>query len=228
MKFKGTIIGEASGSLNGLTFSHNRFGQYIRVRAVPVNPSSSFQDIVRGYFTTLATRWSNVLTPAQRLTWTNYAENVLVPDRLGMPHKLTALNWYAAMNSLRLRASVAVLDTAPATFNMAELTPPTIISATASTDVLSIGFTNTDPWAAEVGGFLQVYTGWPQNPSIEFYKGPYRYAGKINGAVIPPTSPLPINAAIAFAVGQKIFVRFRAIRTDGRISPEFRNFGTGV
>jgi hypothetical protein len=228
MKFKGTLLSEASGSIAGLTFSHNRFGQYIRARAVPVNSSSIYQQLIRSVMLSLASRWSDTLTDLQREAWETYAANVQRPDALGEPRTLTGLNWYVALNVPRIQAGGTHVDSAPTVYTMAVLTLPTIVSATSATGILSIGFENSDGWAGEIGGKLLVYSSPPQNPAVSFYKGPFRYAGAIAGAVVPPTSPLPITAAFPFAVGNRVWCQFRAIRLSGRISGSFRNTKIGV
>lgn len=232
MLFKGLLATEMSGSLAGITASHNRGGQYLRARAIPVNPSSARQQLIRNGMSWLSIRWTGGLTQAQRDAWDAYADNVPVSDRLGASRKLTGLNWYIACNTPRLQSGIILpsypIDAAPSIMTMAQMTPPTIISATAATEVLSIGFTNTDEWATAVGGALLVYTGIPQNPGMLAYKGPYQYAGKISGAVVAPVSPLPITATIPFAVNNRVHVQFRAITADGRISPPFRANALGV
>jgi hypothetical protein len=228
MKFKSALVTEASGSMGGMVASHNRFGQYFRARAVPVNPSSIYQQIIRSVMLSLASRWSDTLTDPQREAWESYAANVQRPDALGEPRTLTGLNWYIAMNVPRIQAGGTHVDVAPTIYTMAVLTLPTIVSATAATGILSIGFDNTDGWAGEIGGKLLVYTSPPQQPSVNFYRGPFRYAGAIAGAVVPPTSPLPITAAFPFAVGNRVWCQFRAIRLAGRISGTFRVAKIGI
>jgi hypothetical protein len=180
----------------------------------------------------LAIRWTTTLTQAQRDAWDVYASNVPVTDRLGASRKLTGLNWYSACNTPRMQSGIilptVIIDDAPIIMTMATLTPPGIVSATASTDVLSISFSNTDVWATAVGGALLVYCGIPQSPGALAYKGPYRYSNKISGAVVPPTSPLPITSAYPFGVGNRVHIQTRAITSDGRISPPFRANALGV
>jgi hypothetical protein len=60
--------------------------------------------------------------------------------------------------------------------------------------------------------------------SVNFFKGPYRYAGRINGAVSPPVSPQNVTWPFVVAVGQKVFAQFRCILADGRVSSTFRTF----
>lgn len=217
------IIAAGSGSIGGATLSRNRSGAYIRNRSIPVNPSSAAQVVVRGALATLVARWSSVLTPAQRTAWETWAANTPQVNALGNPINLTGQNAYVKMNALHIQTGSAVVDTAPIIFANAVLTPPTIVSATGTTDVLSIGFTNTDLWASAVGGKLLVFVGRPQNPSKVFFNGPYRLAGTINGAATPPTSPLPVTSPFDFTATQRIHVRFRSFNADARISTNWRS-----
>jgi hypothetical protein len=89
-------------------------------------------------------------------------------------------------------------------------------------------FTNTDTWATAVGGALLVFMSRGQSPTINSFKGPYRFAGKVAGAVSPPTSPQNITSPFTLAATQRVFVRFIAVTADGRVSADFRTFGTAV
>jgi len=232
MLIKGLLASEMSGSIAGITASHNRGGLYLRARAIPVNPSSVLQQVIRGAMTSLSIRWTTTLTQLQRDAWNVYATNVPVTDRLGASRKLTGLNWYNACNAPRIQAGIILptvyVDNAPIIMTSAELTPPTIVSATAATDIISLAFTSTDAWATAVGGALLVYCGIPQSPGMLAYKGPYRYSGKIPGAVVPPVSPLPITSAYPFGVGNRVHVQCRSVTADGRISPSFRLSALGA
>lgn len=228
MKFKGTVIGEASGSLASVTFSHNRGGQYTRQRAIPVNPGSSFQQVIRNTVATLTSGWQGILTAAQRAAWDVYAEQVLIADTLGEPRNIGGLGQYVRCNVPRIQASVARLDDAPTTYNLGSFTNPTIAALTASTDILTLAFTNTDAWASAVGGYMYVYMSRPMNASINYFKGPYRFAAKVSGAATPPTSPASITAPFPFAVGNKVAIQLRVQQVDGRLSAPFRLAGLGV
>lgn len=221
MKFKGTIIGEASGSYASNTFSHNRGGQYIRQRAIPVNPNTTFQQTVRNAMRTLSTRWNSTLTQAQRDAWNIYALNVLIPDSLGEPRNVGGLGMYNRSNTPRLQAGKTLIDAAPTIFDLGTLTAPTIASNTPPTTI-SLAFTNTDAWANEVGGHMFVSVSRPNNPGISYFKGPYRLALTVNGAVVPPTSPVAVTAPFPFAVGNRVFLAIRASRVDGRLTSQIR------
>lgn len=222
MKYTSAIMTEASGSLRGIVASHNAGGTYFRGRTVPVNPQSSQQTAVRNAMANIAQAWSGTLTATQRNGWNTYAFNTPVTDSLGAPIKLSGFNWYNACNIPRLQVGLSRIDTAPSIFNLAALTLPVITSITATTRVMILTFTNTDLWATLVGGSLLVYTSRPQDAGISFYKGPYQFAGRVNGAGTPPTSPQNITTPFTLAAGQQVFAQFRAVNADGRISAIFR------
>jgi len=228
MLFKGTLLTQASGAAVGLVYSHNRGGAYIRGRSIPTNPQSAQQVVVRAFMAQLANVWRNVLTAAQREAWDVYATNTSRPNRVGDQINIGGVGHYVRSNVPRLQAGLARVDTAPVIFNVGDFTQPTVISLTAATEIASIGFTNTDAWATEVGSAMLVLGSRPQNSSINFFKGPYQFAGTIPGAVMAPASPQPITMPFNFAVAQKGFLQFRVTRADGRLSEPFRLPGTAV
>jgi hypothetical protein len=221
VKFKSLMFQQASGSLAGTVFSHNRGGQYTRNRSIPVNPGTVFQTAVRNFMADLTSKWNNLLTPLQRIGWNDYAFLVPLPDTLGEPRNVGGLGMYVRSNVPRLQAALARVDDAPTVYNLGELTAPTIDGA-AAPNGLDIGFTNTDEWANEVGGALFVLASKGQNPSINFFKGPYRFTGVVLGAAVPPTSPASLVLPQTVAAGQQLFVQCRASRADGRLTSPFR------
>lgn len=230
MKFKSTFLGQASGSLNGSTFSRNRFGPYVRTRAVPVNPNTAYQVALRAVFAALVTRWTETLTDAQRDAWTLYAANVPVVGPLGDPQYLTGQNWYIGCNTPRLQAkgkialsSIDVVDDGPTTYDRGTFTTPTPTLSEASG--LSTAFNNGDDWANEDDAFLLVYEGRPMSPTRNFFKGPFRLVGLAEGdSGTPPTSPLALSAStltnLGYTVteGQGVSVKYVVCRGDGRLS----------
>ena len=228
MKFKGVLVGQASGSVAGNTFSRNAGGQYIRVRAMPTNPGTERQVAVRNYLSELVSQWNDVLDSDQRNGWAAYAANVLLNDRLGEPRNVGAIGMYVRSNVPRLVAGLAVVNDAPTTFNLGDFSNPVFAAPDVSAANVSVAFTNTDTWASEVGSAMLVFSSRGQNPSINYFKGPYQYAGRINGAGTPPTTPQSITIPTTFAAGQRVFFRVVVSRADGRLSSTFRAFNTAV
>jgi hypothetical protein len=226
MLFKSQTMSEASGSAGGLTASRNRFGAYMRARVMPVNPASAYQQVVRNALSTLTARWQNVLTDAQRQAWETYGINVPMPNALGDPVNLTGLNHYIRSNTPRIQAGCTLIDDGPVVFSLPVLTPLTAITATAGTENVAFAFDNTDPWANEDNGHLLIASSRQQAPTINFFKGPYRYQHKEDGnSVTPPTSPSSYTSTFNLDAGNNVFLLARASRADGRLSSPFRGQG---
>lgn len=224
MLFKSPILSQASGALAGNVFAHNKGGMYMRARATPVNPATPQQVAVRNAVKTLSTRWLQVLTQVQRDAWTTYAVNVPLTNKLGEPHIIPALAMYIRCNSPRLiNAGIAsVVDDGPTVFALATFTAPTIVTIPGD---IQVTFTNTDDWAIADGGHLYVYQSRPQNVTINFFKGPFRYTGEVDGVTLtPPTSPQVMTPV--FPVGGVNRWYFRAIvsNADGRLSSPIISF----
>ena len=221
MKFKSQVYTQASGSIGGLTYSHNQGGMYTRARSIPTDPSSAQQLAVRNAVAQLIARWRGFISASQRAAWEVFAFNTPVINSFGDSVLISGQSWYLKANVIRRQSSLAPVDDAPVVFGAADLTTPTVV-VTAATDIASVTFDNTDEWATAIGGHLFVYTSRPQNVSINFFKGPYRLAGRINGAVVPPTSPAAIALAFPVAAAGVIFLRFVAVNANGQVSASQR------
>lgn len=226
MKFSSQIYTAVSGSIGGVTYAHNQGGMYARGRAVPTNPNTAQQQVMRNAMGALTTAWLSVLTALQRTGWSTFAANVPLTDALGQARTIPPLSWYIKVNSLRLQTALTRIDAPPTVFELATMTLPVPTIVAAGTTV-SVAFTNTDAWAGEVGGALLVYASRPQNATKNFFAGPYRFAGKISGAVSPPTSPAVITLPFSIGpTGSRMMFKFVAVRADGRPSAVFRVVAT--
>jgi len=219
-------VAAISGSVGGTTFSRNRGGSYMRTRAIPVNPNTTFQQEIRSLVATLTSYWLNGLTEDQRAAWDTYALNVELPNALGQPRNVGGLAMFVRSNVPRLQAShvdFPQVDDAPVVFNMGDYTLPSLGNASEATQTAALAFTNTDDWAGEDEAGLLFYGSRAQNPSINYFKGPYRFAHAIKGDVAtPPTTPASITWPFPFADTQRIFAFMRVTRADGRLSSPFR------
>ena len=219
MLIKGSFVTEASGSLGGITAARNKGGQYLRARAVPVNPNSPSQQSARTSFASLVTIWTESLTPTQRQSWDTYAQNVPVTNKLGDTKLLSGQNWYIGTNTPRIIAGLSSVASAPTTFDNATLNPVSLAASDAAPTELALTFDTGQDWADENGAALLVQVSKPQNASTNFFKGPFRFADAVLGdSTTAPTSPATIITPFAVTAGQKVLVRARLSRADGRLS----------
>lgn len=190
----------SSGSVAGQTASRNRFGQYIRTRAVPVNPSSSFQAAVRSRFQNLADAWRSI-TGAQRTGWADLGLQIQRTDSLGQVYTLSPLQAFMSINGERLSAGDAVVNDAP----LMDLPNPLVtLTPSATVSTFSVAYTVT-PLAA--GQRVLVFAS-PQRSAGRSFESDYRL---IFTSAAAAASPANIFAAYvtrfgAPVVGAKIFV----------------------
>jgi hypothetical protein len=218
VKFKSAVITQASGSIGGLTASHNRGGMYFRARAIPVNPGSPQQDGVRSAFSSLATAWTDDLTPAQRDGWNDYATNAIVTDVFGDERRISGINHFIRSNALRLQAGLAQINVAPLFTTGVTFGTPTIDAWDLALQEIDIAY-NPALWRTQTGGALLTFISRPQGTGITYFRGPYRFAGAILGdSGSPPSSPQTLSLPFTYAATQVAFGYTRAILADGRIS----------
>jgi hypothetical protein len=189
-----------SGSYQGITSSRNRFGQYVRTRATPVNPSTSFQDAVRARLAAAATAWRN-LTALQREGWASLGEFMERTDSLGQAYFLTGFQAFVSVRSNLAAAGDAALADAPL------YAPPdamTSLTPTISAAAFSVAFAPT-PLGAGEKLFLSAS---PPRSAGRAFEGDVRL---IQVSAAAAASPFVVTTAYTArfgtpVVGQRIFV----------------------
>lgn len=217
VKYGGGIV-QASGSIAGNTYARNRFGNYIRPRTKPVNPNSIQQSAVRTSLSYLAQYWAQVLSAAERSAWATYAASIAMKNRLGETVYLTGFNHFLRSNIELARHALTIVDAGPTELELPEKDTTFAIVCTADDQKIIVTFNNALGWAGEVGGELFVYQGQPQLITRNFFNGPWKYTGKVDGSEIPPTTGEELDAAMTLVEGQKVFCYSRIARADGRLS----------
>lgn len=187
---------------------------------MPVNPQTSFQVAVRNAFSQLTVAWGQTLTSAQREAWDNYASNVSVLNALGDSIFLTGFNMYVRSNTPRLQASLTRIDAGPTVFDLGTFTAVTAATVLTGQNI-AVTFNNADDWANEDNSSMIVYGARSVSPTINFFKGPFRFAGTIDGdGTTAPTSPVNISSPFTVVTSNVQYVRVRVSRVDGRLSSE--------
>lgn len=214
MLFKSAIVTQASGSIGGMTASRNRGGMYFRARAIPVDPNTPAQAAIRAILGSLVNRWINTLTPFQRQGWIFYASQVPLTGPLGDPITVSGLNMYVRSNTPRVQLITPIIDVAPAIFDTGTVSAVTVTGASEAVQQVSINFVDADLWNL-AGGHLVIQQSRPVNPTIDFFRGPYRFMGSVNG---PDVTPRVLPVVFPFVAGQRLFFRVRATFPDARLS----------
>lgn len=189
-----------SGSQAGTTSSRNRFGQYRRTRATPVNPNSTFQGAVRARMSANAAAW-RALTQLQREGWADLGLSMNRTDSLGQSYNLTGFMAYCSVNNNRVAASDAIVSDAPALS-----TPSTVLTAavTLTATSFSIAYTPTPmPTATHLFAYCS-----PQRSAGRAFEADYRL---ISVSAAAAASPFVILTAYAArfgtpVVGNRIFI----------------------
>lgn len=189
-----------SGSEAGTTFSRNRFGQYTRRRAVPVQPRTTFQLNQRARQTTNAAAW-RALTDAQRAGWKSLGLLMTRADSLGTSYDLNGFLAYCSVNNNKLQAGDAAVSDAPAI-----VTPPDVLTATItlSSVAFSVAYTPT-PLAAGVRLFIRCS---PQQSAGRQFNGDYRLISVTAAAAASPSNILAAyTARLGVPVtGNRVFI----------------------
>lgn len=155
-----------SGSYQGLTASRNRFGQYMRTRAIPVNPNSTQQGVMRGRLGGNSAAY-RALTPEQRAGWAGLGLMMVRTDSLGQSYTLQSSQAYNSVNNVRQNCGLTPVGNAPALE-----TPVTLLTYTLTLTAiaLSLAYTATPLTAAH---YLLVYAG-PQRSAGRGFEGDVR------------------------------------------------------
>lgn len=210
MKFLGD---PRSGSYQGMTASRNRFGQYMRTRASPVQPRTAPQLNQRARMTTNAAAW-RAITDAQRAGWLSLGGSMTRTDSLGSSYSLNGFMAYCSVNNNKLDAGDAVVSDAPAIVTPGDLTSATITLTSAA---FSVAYTAT-PLAAGVRLFIWVSL---QKSAGRNFNGDYRLLSVTAAAAASPANVLAAYTA-RFGVpvtGKRIFIGLQTYSGGFKGSP---------
>jgi hypothetical protein len=193
------LIEPRSGSYQGLTSSRNRYGQYVRTRATPVNPNTSNQGTVRSRLASNAAAWRG-LTDAQRAGWESLGSQMTRTDALGQSYALNGFGAFVSVNNNLLAAGEATVAAAPALVTPDGLETSTI---TSTGGTLAIAYTATP---LSTGVKLLVYAS-PQRTAGRNYESDLRLIFTSAAAAASPANVLASYTARfgAPVVGNRIF-----------------------
>lgn len=148
-----------SGSVAGVTSSRNRFGQYRRTRAVPVQPRTPKQTVNRGNLTAGSSAWRALSDPS-RTAWNDYAQQIIRSGRLGSSYSPTGASLFSGTFVLNPNQTQNDPPSALPTY-VFSLTDITYVDPTPGPEALNLAFGTTSTTNA-----LLVETSGPVSPGI--------------------------------------------------------------
>lgn len=212
----GHLAGTISGSISSTTFSRNRGGAYVRNRAIPLNPNTSFQINVRSIFATQSQAWADQ-TAAVRAAWTNYAVQNPVINALGRSIILSGAQAFIQIRS-RLQLVGATILTDPPIINA----PDGLLTLAQTTDIgvgnFQLAFTAT-PLASGIS--LWILAAVVNSPGITYVRNLLRFIGRSADAQVSPFDHESLVAARfgTLVVGQTVHSRVATFdNTSGLLS----------
>jgi len=221
----GQIVAQASGSVGGTVFSHNRFGAYIRNRSIPVQPESTPQINRRNYLGAASANWST-LSPTNRMAWKVWAENNPITDNLGDKRVMDGHQAYTRL-STRLRAIPWVSGNTPPVLPApaALKTCTAVISAALQTIVFTFTQAPLIP-----NNLLVVMGAKTPTDSINYIKNllrrlPTSDAGQTTGWIMADADDI----LGTFSIGEVVTLRIAQLHLDdGQMSTFFQTRTTVV
>lgn len=202
-----------SGSQQGQTSSRNRYGQYVRSRATPVNPNSTAQGAVRARLSLNAAAW-RTLTDAQRAGWESLGSQMTRTDALGQSYTLNGFGAYCSVNNNLLAAGDSAVDDAP---GLVTPSAPATATVTLTNAAFSIAYT---PTPLGTGERLFIYAG-PQRNAGRQFEGDLRLVMVSAAAAASPANALSSYTARfgAPVTGNKIFLALHTYLGGFRSGP---------
>ena len=188
----GPIIGQISGSIGGATYSHNRFGYYIRQKTKPVLITTAETSRQRSLFQDVTSDWQGLLAASQN-AWRAWAQNNPVTDALGSSQILSGHQAYMRLNLIARRNGATTLALPPVTSAPNPLTACSVSASIAAG--IDVTFTPTPLPAYQC---LNVRAALVNSHGIAVVKSLFKL---IYYGIATTTSPTDISDSLIYRFG---------------------------
>lgn len=226
------ILGQLSGTLSGVVFSHNRNGAYCRARALPINPRTNNQTLIRAVFSLQSNDWT-LRSDAQRTAWRDYALTMPLVDSLGQTYFISGFNAFVRGNTFRRFNELGIKTNGPVVGGQAASLTPAVDSivltdsASGTPDSIEIDVASLFWFGRNVDDtVLMVSLGPILNAGVFFFSTPFQKRGTILGDAASPPASVSIPSLKTLSVGQILPVRLRWADEEARVSPPFQRIVT--
>lgn len=217
----GPLTGRVSGSIGATVFSHNRYGAYIRARSVPTISTTTYALNAKARLSAKTAEFRD-LTPAQRLSWQEWANQNPIVGPLGDTQILTGHAAYVALN-----VRLDLLPT-PTTIDVPPIVPaPAALTTLSLTGDIGAGSVTAVYTPTPVGAALHVYlqAALVNSASINYIRN---YLRLVAVSAANQASPYDIESVLAarlgtITVGQILHVQASVLDgATGLLSPPLR------
>jgi len=173
--FKSSTFSEIRGSVNGMTFSRNAAGAYVRNKTIPVNPSTLLQNVARGAFQQASERWKT-LSLAQRALFENHAATLTrynkVGDEINARGQTLFVGWDAFQRYLQQRGYVTNYTIPTTTIPWGDPSPLDVYTEIPTTPDVGIHLTfHNSSLNDDARVLIQVFG--PLSATRNYWRGPY-------------------------------------------------------
>ena len=219
----GGLVSAARGSVGGMTVSRNKGGAYLRARVAPINVKSPAQTLVRANFAANSKAWSGTLTPAQRASWTAFAQANPQINTLGASIIISGLAMYNKLNQVLAQIGGTQLLAPPV-----DLSVPALAAITGAISASGAGTVElqTDAQSVEAGAAYYVFATRPMAAGKTATTSDYRFVASVPAvaaAVVVDISAAYIALFGAIGEGASIGVQGGTVNTvSGAVTPALR------
>jgi hypothetical protein len=218
----GSLAGNIRGSVGADTFSQNRYGTYIRKRAIPTVVNTPYTQKIRSAFAACSMMWQ-ALTQEQRNMWSTWADNNPVRDNFGELQKLSGNVAFIKLNTKLLYNDFDVILDPP------QKSAPVAIEGIAISEMSATEFKiNTEPNILAENERLILDGYLSDVPSLNFYKNKLRQIACLKKEEATPIDIKPYvdNKFGTMVKGQTLYLRAYVLNKEsGQISiPYYTGF----
>lgn len=210
-----------SGSQAGTTASRNRFGQYLRTRAMPVQPRTPKQTFNRALLTGSSSTW-RTLSAVTQTAWNDYAAQITRSDSLGQNYQPTGAELFVAAVVCSGSSGFASDPPSVLPTYVLQVSSVAYVDPTPGPEALNVGIVVTS-----ANNLVKIETSGPISGGITSAAAVRRWFSLPDGAANLqalqfPMSASPIDAITAYkrlfpspVTGNNIWFRFTEIFFDG-------------
>lgn len=214
----GNLVGQARGSIGGVTFSNSRAGPFVRSRVGPLRRTTNRHAIARSDFSLAAHYWRAELTNNQREAWNELADRTPFKNSLGLKMYLSGFALFMRNNILRPVLGLSYIATAP---DQAIRHP----AAVTLIHQVGVGEYQSETLAVfpdtfDYYTFVQVSVEYPRSAQSNIHPWPLTtWLSHIDSDHLRDYA----NANLTYSVDARYFFSFRTCYDDGATSPRIVN-----